>query len=575
LDIVSCEFPFLDRPVASILPKDRRVLEEKLWGRFKIKRALSGFYYFTKVGKVKNRIITFFFSAVLLHSIIGAAWAREHAPMTNQVNASVIQIAEADLLDLLRSHQFGVLDSRLNALQLNYEKDTQHEFAASGAFYWVVSADPELEGVLQQWVAEYPKSYAANLALGIYYMTMAAHWRGTKYFRETHPKRIENMDLYLEKAVMQLEKSLLMTEKPIISYTKLIGAACYRGDHDTADHWLTEALNHDPYCVTPRRAYMDTLEPRWGGSYEAMRKFAEDTRKGGGPKLEKAARVFGGWIHRDKGYQKYLEGNYVAALDEFEKAIAIEDFSWFRRTRAEIYQVVGQFDLAMADLNRALESDPQSIEGLYMRGITLLDKRQAAEALKDLHMAADHGDTKAVRKLGDLYTTGSLGVPLNVKEGMKWWKKAAYFWDEYACFSLGSAYEHGLGVQVDKATAVHYYRIAADQGYGPAINNLGLMLWYGQGTPANREEAIQLWIIGANKGIWQSKHNLQFFLSPLERLKLSYHYPWLFWDVKKIILLAIALILVLALVVIVFVRLARNRLKKRKGNYLKDSQNFI
>jgi TPR repeat protein len=313
---------------------------------------------------------------------------------------------------------------------------------------------------------------------------------------------------------------------------------------------------------------MRTLEPRWGGSYKAMREFAEYTRKGRHPKLEKTARLFEGWIYWYSGLQKYLEGNYVAALDEYQKAIAMDDTVEFRLDRSKVYQVVGQTDLAMIDLNRVLELNPRLTAALYMRGLTLLDKRQTAEALKDLHLAAEHGNIDAFRKLGELYTTGNFGVPLNIEEGIKWWKKAAYFRDEYASFALGKTYERGLGVQVDKAAAVSYYLIAAEQGYGPAINDLGLMLWYGHGAPADRDEAIRLWVIGAKKDIWQSKHNLQFFLNPLERFNLAFHYPQLFLEDKTTILIGLGLILVSVLsgilIVIIAVRIARKRQKIRE-----------
>lgn len=518
---------------------------------------------------MKKISIPFFLFTILLLSVGGDALAREHAPITNQINPTEIQTHGSELLDLLRSQQFDALDHRLNALQMEYEKDTERELDVATAFDWFSIPDPDLENLFQEWLKAYPESYAANLAQGIYYFIMAAHWRGEKYFGETHPFRIERMERYLDKAVVYLEKSLRLTKEPTISYAKLIATARYLGDDELSNRWLTEALKSDPYCIKPRRAYMRSLEPRWGGSYEAMRKFAEDTRKGEHSKMEKAARLIEAWIHFDKGYQKHLEGNYVATLDEYQKAIAIEDDSWFRSSRAKIYQIVGQTDLSMADLNRALELDPSSTEALYMRGVTLLDKRQPIDALKDLHMAAEHGDMDAAKKLGDLYTTGDLGVPLNVAEGMKWWARAAYFWDEYACDALAKTYERGLGVPENKATAVKYYRIAADQGYGPAINDLGLMIWYGQGTPANKEEAVQLWIIGAQKNIWQSKHNLQFFLSPLERLKLAVRYPRLFVNDKVVIWMATALSLVLVLIVtllvIVVVRMAKTRQKTEHG----------
>jgi TPR repeat protein len=517
--------------------------------------------YLTKGGKVKNRItVPFFLFAIVLLGVVGAVWAREHVPKTKTETAIDIQTAGSDLVNLLRGKQFDMLDRRLNTLQLDYEKDTEQELALSAAFNWLTIADPELENLFQDWLKNYPESFAANLSLGAYYMAMAGKWRGDKYISETHPMRIEKMDSYLKKAAIHFKKSLFMTKKPTISYTKLIIVALYQGDDKASDHWLTEALEHDPYCITPRVAYMLTLEPRWGGSYEAMHAFVEDTRKGGKhPKLEKTARLFEGWIHWYNGFQSYLKGDYVAALDAYQKAITIEDDNEFRLARAKVYQIVGQTDLSIADLNRALELEPYSVSANYMLGITLLDKRQTAEALKNIQMAAEHGNIEAMNKLGGLYTTGDLGVTLNVEEGMKWWEKAAYFWDETAAFALGKTYERGLGIKVDKAAAVRYYRIAASQGYGPAINDLGLMLWYGYGTPTNREEAVQLWVIGAKKNIWQSKHNLQFFLSPLERFKLAFHYPQLFLEDKKILWLSIASILVLLLVLIIFVRLVKTR----------------
>ncbi len=512
---------------------------------------------------MKNKTILFFLIALLLLSQVEIAWSLRHAHTKNQATAKKIQASDTNPLKLLRSQQFAVLDKQLNALQTEYEQDTEREFTVWQHFSWFNVANPEHESLLQEWLKVYPESYAANLAMGTYYMAMAAEWRGEKYINQTPYIKIENMNRYMEKAVSQFEKSLRLTEKPIISYAKLIAAARYHGDSKTSKYWLSEALKLDPYCIRPRNSYMHALEPRWGGSYDAMRAFVEDTRKGDHPKLKKAARYYEAWIYWYSGYQRHLEQNYVDALNEYNKALAIYDDTSIRLDRALVYQIVGQWDLALADINRALELDPLSSRALYMRGITLLEKRQAEEALKDLHLSAEHGNMKAVIKLGYLYNSGDLGVPLNVEKGMQLWEKAAYFWDEDASFALAGAYYRGLGVKVDNAAAVKYFRIAAEQGHGLAINNLGLMLWYGRGSPANREEAVRLWIIGAKKDIWQSKHNLQFFLSLSERLKIAPDYPQILLEDKKVMFMGIASILVVAFVVILlllfFIRIARTR----------------
>lgn len=515
---------------------------------------------------MNNRIILLFVLVMLFFKIVDVAWSQEHTPMITQLRMKNIQASESDPLKLLLSQRFDVLDNRLNTLQAEYELDTEREFAVSAAFKWFDIADPRLESLFQEWLKAYPESYAANLALGIYYMAMAVEWRGSKYYNETHQKRIENMESYLEKAVIYFEKSLYMAEKPFISYGKLIAVARFHGDDKASEYWLSEALKKDPFCVRPRNFYMRTLEPRWGGSYNKMRVFAETTRKGTHPKLTKAALYYEGWIHWYKGFESYLKDNYVAALNEYKKAIETYDDSRFRLSRAKIYQIVGQSDLAMADINRALDLDPQSTKGLYMRGIALLEKRQTDEALNDLHLAAEYGHMDAIKKLGNLYNNGDLGIPLNVEEGMKLWKNAAYFWDVDAAFALAGAYAQGLGVNVDNTAAVKYLRISAEQGHGLAINNLGLMLWHGRGTLVNREEAVQLWVMGAKKDIWQSKHNLKFFLSPSARFKLALTYPQILLEDKQIMVMGIASMLAVILMIIILVKISMRKDKRQRGS---------
>ena len=496
--------------------------------------------------------------------MVDTSWAvRAHEPVTSPVTPTISPHADGDMLDLLRGRQFDVLDRRLNTMQRDYEKDTWFEMDMYNEFNQFDMADPEMEDLFREWLDTYPDSYAAHLAAGIFYTGMATEWRGGKYISETHPQRLEHMGQYLEKANAHLEKSIGMTRKPTASYAKLIRTARYYGDFETANKWLKEAISRDPYCLKPRYIFAGNLLPRWGGSYKAMREFAEDTRKGRHPKLERAALALEARMYYDMGYQEYIDGNYAAALDKFQKAISLKDESWYRVTRARLYKYVGQTDMAISDLNRALEMDPHATDAFYARGIALLDKRQTDEAIKDLLTAADHGNLEAMNKLGFLYSNGEMGAPLDVEEGLKWWSKAAYFWDENACFSVGKTYERGLGVKMDKDAAIPYYQIAASQGYGPAINDLGLMTWYGQGTPADRDEAIRLWIVGAKKGIALSKHNLNFFLSPLERLALAFRHPKVFLDDKQIILMGAGLFLALAfvLVLIVFfvVRLSKAR----------------
>lgn len=460
------------------------------------------------------------------------------------------------LLGLFRNRQFAVLETTLNDRQSAYERDTSREEALRLAFATFFLADPDAEPLFEDWMQRFPASYAAHLASGIYYYAIATTWRGDKYANKTHRARTERMRQFMEKAEERFRQSLQQVDKPILSLTYLIYIAKYTGSRQQARFWLDQAVALDPHCEYPRMAYMGALEPRWGGSHSAMRSFAEETAAiGKHPKLSRIVRILNGQVFWDQGYSRFLRGDYVEALRLFEQAIAESDWSYFLATRGRLYQRVGQTELALADLSAALTRNPHSADAYLWRALALLDKRRTDEAITDLQSAALRGNTYAMTRLGHLYADGEHGVPVQIEEALRWWGKAAHFWDENALFALGKTYERGLGVRMDHAKAVKYYRIAADQGHGAAQNDLGLMLWYGRGTEADQKEAVRLWLLAAKRGIWQARHNLNFFLDPVEWTKIAVTHPRALFTKQTLLLAAItAGVLFTAIVVIVLRR---------------------
>ena len=179
---------------------------------------------------------------------------------------------------MLLAGQYDVLDQRLNAYQTSYEKNVDGERALVIAFAALHVPDPDLDPHFVQWTKAHPGSYAANLSYGIFNFAMALAWRGEKGSRDTHPEKLANMRSYLAKAEQSLERSLPLTGKPLVTYTLLIQISRYVDAASRAGYWLDQAIESDPRCVEPRRAFMTTLLPSWGGSYEQMQKFAAETK---------------------------------------------------------------------------------------------------------------------------------------------------------------------------------------------------------------------------------------------------------------------------------------------------------
>ena len=92
-----------------------------------------------------------------------------------------------------------------------------------------------------------------------------------------------------------------------------------------------------------------------------------------------------------------------------------------------------------------------------------------------LTLAAEQGDTMAMRELGDLHS-----------------ERAAAAGDAAAQNRLGILCENGMGRPRDYAAAAHWYELAAASGETLARFNLALLLSTGRGLQQDGERALQL-----------------------------------------------------------------------------------
>ena len=424
---------------------------------------------------------------------------------------------------MLLAGQYDVLDQRLNAYQTSYEKNVDGERALVIAFAALHVPDPDLDPHFVQWTKAHPGSYAANLSYGIFNFAMALAWRGEKGSRDTHPEKLANMRSYLAKAEQSLERSLPLTGKPLDAYAELIRISRYGDDESRARYWLDQAIKSDPRCVEPRRAFMTTLLPNWGGGYDEMREFAAETKRNfPQPVLESLIRDLESAVKLEQSNALHLGNKQVDALSLAQEAVAMGGGIRALFLRGKIYDSLGQTDLAIKDMDQTIARNPAHSEAFYRRGMAQLVKSNVNDGMNDLRRAASGGNLDAMNQLGYMVFGGRNGIPANREEGLKWWAKTAYFRDNYALVKLGLAYAGGAGVAVDHARAEKYFRIAAEQNDGMAQNALGALLWTGKkGVPQNRDEAIRLWQLAARQGVVEAEHNQNTFLSPVERAKVA------------------------------------------------------
>ena len=126
--------------------------------------------------------------------------------------------------------------------------------------------------------------------------------------------------------------------------------------------------------------------------------------------------------------------------------------------------------------------------------------RQAGESRLTAELpAAERGDVVAQNNLGLMYLRGD-GVPKDLKEAAKWFRKAAEQGNAMAQHSLGFMYGKGDGVPEDLKEATKWFRKAAEQGIADAQLYLGVMYGEGSGVLQDDVTAYAWWDIAAANG---------------------------------------------------------------------------
>lgn len=418
--------------------------------------------------------------------LIGSASAAAGASTKEkEIPAAKSELSERRvLLRVLRDRQYGALESYLSGIQQGYESGRQREWAIQTAMDAFSNADPELTAPIDEWRTQHPQSYVAATAAGLHYLALAWAWRGHAFISKTHPYRIAQMEKHLVKANELLVRSLALTAKPVVSLASLISIEkMTEGRQKVARQWLDEATRVDAANRAPRLAYISMLLPRWGGSHEAMDAFAAEVADTAADEpTRKLAKRLASASVGDRATHLWENKDLAGALRLYEKAENDSGSDDYAMSRAQIQAAVGQTATALSILDDLLTHNPDNPMALHQRSKVLRGLRRGVESAVDLKAAAEFGYIVAWTELGLKLLDGPSGIAVDIIEGTKWLERAAFFWDSKAAYNLGKTYEKGLGAPTDFAKAVRYYRIAVEQDHGPAMNNLGLLLWYGRGV---------------------------------------------------------------------------------------------
>lgn len=126
----------------------------------------------------------------------------------------------------------------------------------------------------------------------------------------------------------------------------------------------------------------------------------------------------------------------------------------------------------------------------------------------DVQKNIEPADAKSLFLKGENYYFGKGGVAKDYTRAEKYFRKAAEQGYAPAQNMLGICYEYGEGVEQDYLKAVEWYRKAAEQGYARAQCNLGQCYANGFGVEQDCAKAVEWYRKAAEQGYARAQKNL-------------------------------------------------------------------
>lgn len=286
------------------------------------------------------------------------------------------------LRELLKDEAYVKLDEIMRAYQEAFEEDFHLEDMVIDAFETFSVDDPDLLPLLDAWVQTSPKSYAALLARGVYHQQRGWTARGGKSVKDTPAGNIAAMKTAHKLALADLKASLELNPKLIVAYVELIRLSKASGHRRDSQVFIRAANKICPPCFNARQSYILTLEPRWGGSYGAMARFATESEKLSAQNSR--LKVLRGFIARDKGRLARSEDKEKEAVALFTEALTHGDHWMFYRDRAKALRWSNRPKEALTDVELALRLRPGEASLHLLRSRLLLKLDWLTDAAKAL-----------------------------------------------------------------------------------------------------------------------------------------------------------------------------------------------
>jgi len=289
------------------------------------------------------------------------------------------------LLADLKSEQYQEVEQQFveHYASVSYQPDMEMMLVSAFSIF-TTEKDDSLKPYLDAWV-EAVGSPHALIARGYYVTQQAWDVRDEKFTRDIPVEDRARIRVLVTDAINDLERAIELTPSYIAPYYHLMDAYALAGRYEDANQMLEKSLKQFPDAYYLRYAYLSYhLEPRWGGSLDAMYQFGQQAHqlRMSNPRL---VAIQGQYFSYRAVFNHAKAPEQAVAL--INHALRYGPLSKWYIDLANLYAKQGNVAGQLEAYNRILEKQPNHIGALVNRALIMKNSGELEQAVSDVSRA--------------------------------------------------------------------------------------------------------------------------------------------------------------------------------------------
>ncbi|MEX2131658.1 MAG: DUF4034 domain-containing protein [Pseudohongiellaceae bacterium] len=275
-------------------------------------------------------------------------------------------ISNDELLQLFRARDFTAIESYFKDFNTRFNngeipEGLYNDVFNEDNFYEFSLSDNQL---FDQWANENPASSIAHGIRGLYYYHLGWKIRGSGCAGCLPDARWNLVNDNFDTSLNALEKSIELDPYFQAVYYALIGIARVLSQPEVEIKYYELGITNFPASFAIRTHFMNGLQPRWGGSYEAMREFALSTY----PIWEQNPRMRAilNYEEADRGTTFRLDNEFELATEAYTNSLYHGIIGGFLEERASMYLRDGNRFGYTEDFRKLIQLNPSDHPTAWM-----------------------------------------------------------------------------------------------------------------------------------------------------------------------------------------------------------------